>query len=66
IQAHFTRQGIRVWRDRAEQVWQTASAFSRERLQAALLQIFEADRALRDTRPDDRVVMEKLVLSLTG
>jgi len=23
IQAHFTRQGIRIWRDRAEQVGQT-------------------------------------------
>ncbi|MGH9611715.1 MAG: DNA polymerase III subunit delta [Bryobacteraceae bacterium] len=65
VQAHFTRQGIRIWRDRAEQVSQTASAFSQERLQSALKQIFEADRALRDTRPGDRIVMEKLVLSLT-
>jgi hypothetical protein len=28
--------------------------------------LFEADRALRDARPDDRVVMEELVLSLTS
>jgi len=28
--------------------------------------VFWADKALRDTRPDDRVVMEELVLSLTS
>lgn len=65
IQAHFTKQGIRMWRDRAEQVNQTVAAFPGEKLEQAIRSIFQADRALRDTRPDDRVVMEDLVFTLT-
>lgn len=66
VQAHFTRIGARIWRERAEQIFQTAAAFDRRRLEEALVRIFEADRALRDARPDDRVVMERLVFSLTA
>ena len=66
IQAHFTKQGIRMWRDRAEQVNQTVAAFPGEKLGRAIESVFRADRALRDTRPDDRVVMEELVFSLTS
>jgi len=65
IQAHFTRQGIRTWRDRAEQVNQTVAAFSKAKLEAAVDKVYQADRALRDARPDDRVIMEELVLDLT-
>jgi DNA polymerase-3 subunit delta len=66
IQAYFTKQGIRIWRDRAEQVSQTLAAFPGEKLPRAIEKLFWADKALRDTRPDDRVVMEDLVFSLTG
>ena len=66
IQAHFTKLGARMWPERARQVEQTAEAFSRERLEAAVRKLFEADRALRDARPDDRIVMEDLVLALTA
>ena len=66
IQAQFSRAGIRIWRDRAEQVYQTVSAFPGEKLGRAIEKIFWADKALRDARPDDRVVMEQLVLSLTN
>ena len=65
IQAYFTKQGFRIWRDRAEQVSQTMTAFTRPRLAQAIAKVYWADKALRDTRPDDRVVMEELVLSLT-
>ena len=65
IQTHFTRLGIRVWRDRADQIRQTVSAFSKERLAKAIAKVHWADKALRDARPDDRVVMEELVLTLT-
>ena len=65
IQAHFTKLGIRIWRDRAEQIRQTLQAFPREKLEIALKKLFEADRGLRDFRPDDRIVMEDLILSLT-
>ena len=66
IQAHFPKQGVRIWRDRAEQVQQTVSAFPNEKLARAIQKVYWADKALRDTRPDDRVVMEELVLSLTN
>jgi DNA polymerase-3 subunit delta len=66
IQAHFTKQGIRIWRDRAEQVHQTMTAFPSEKLASAIEKVFWADKALRDARPDDRVVMEELVFSLTS
>jgi DNA polymerase-3 subunit delta len=65
IQAKLSQQGIRIWRDRADQVYQTVGAFPGEKLGRAIEKIFWADKALRDTRPDDRVVMEELVLSLT-
>jgi len=29
------------------------------------VKLFEADRGLRDARPDDRIVMEDLILELT-
>lgn len=66
IQTYFTREGIRIWRDRAEQVHQTMSAFPNEKLSRAIEKIFWADKALRDARPDDRVVLEDLVFSLTA
>ncbi len=66
IQAYFTKQGIRIWRDRADQVQQTMSAFPKDKLNRAIEKVFRADCALRDARPDDRVVMEELVLSLTS
>jgi DNA polymerase-3 subunit delta len=66
IQTHFTKLGIRVWRDRAEQIYQTVTAFSAGRLARAIEKVSSADRALRDARPDDRVVMEELVFSLTA
>ena len=65
IQSHFTRLGVRMWGDRANQVQQTVSAFPQEKLSAAIEKVFWADKALRDTRPDDRVVMEELVFTLT-
>ena len=66
IQAWFSRQGTAMWRSRAEQVAQTASAFPATKLRHALIRIYETDRALRDLRPDDRVVMERFILELTS
>jgi DNA polymerase-3 subunit delta len=66
VQAYFTKQGTPMWRSRAEQVAQTAAAFSLEKLRSAAVKIFETDKALRDARPDDRTVMERFVFELTG
>jgi DNA polymerase-3 subunit delta len=66
VLAYFTKQGMRIWPERANQVCQTVEAFPKEKLQAGIQKVFWADSALRDARPDDRVVMEELVLSLTS
>ncbi len=66
IVGHFTKLGIRMWRDRAEQVAQTVSAFPRSKAEKAVKLLFGADRDLRDTRPDDRTVFENLILALTS
>jgi DNA polymerase-3 subunit delta len=65
ILAYFSKEGIRMWPDRANQVNQTVTAFSGEKLGRAIEKVFWADKALRDARPDDRVVLEELVFSLT-
>ncbi len=64
VQGHFTRLGVPMWGSRAEQVYQTVSKFSKPQLEHAMKLIFEADRGLRDARPDDRIVMEQFILQL--
>jgi DNA polymerase-3 subunit delta len=66
IQALFTRLGARVWPERARQIEQTVNAFSKEKLERAVGKLFAADRDLRDARPDDRIVMEEMILALTA
>jgi DNA polymerase III subunit delta len=64
VQGHFQRLGVPMWGSRAEQVYQTVSKFSQPQLERAMKLIFEADRGLRDARPDDRIVMEQFILQL--
>ena len=66
IQGHFSRLGVPMWGSRADQVYQTVTKFSKTQLENALRLIFQADRGLRDARPDDRIVMERFVLELTA
>jgi DNA polymerase-3 subunit delta len=66
MQSHFAKLGMQMWRSRAEQVLRTASVFTRAQLQRGIRQIFAADCALRDARPDDRVIMEDFIFRLTG
>ena len=66
IQSYFQRLGVPMWGSRAEQVQQTATRFDRAQLERALHLIFEADRGLRDTNPDDRIVMERFIFALTA
>lgn len=65
IQAHFNQIGARIWPDRARQIEQTVQAFPKAKLERAVVKLFEADRSLRDARPDDRIVMEEMILALT-
>ena len=66
IQAHFNKLGARMWPERARQIEQTMDAFSKERLEQAVERVFETDRGLRDVRPDDRILMEEIILALTA
>ena len=65
VQGHFQKLGVPMWPSRAEQVVQTMNGFSAAELRAALKRIARTDIALRDIRPDDRVVLEDLVVNLT-
>ena len=66
IQAHFNKLGARMWPERARQVEQTVAAFPRAKLEKAVEKVFQADKGLRDARPDDRIVMEEMILALTA
>ena len=65
VQSYFQRQGIPMWRARAEQVYNTSLKFPKDKLEAAITLVFQADRDLKGSRPDDRIVMEDFVLRLT-
>ncbi len=65
-QAFFSKLGVRMWRERAEQVIATAASFSKDRLAAALGVIYETDKKFREGYKDDRVIMETLVFALTA
>ncbi len=66
IQGHFSKSGVPMWGSRAEQVFQSATKFSKEQLERGLKLIFEADRDLRSARPDDRVIVEQFLIRLTA
>jgi len=66
IQGKLQAAGVRVWPSRVRQLLDVAGKFSRSELEGALLALYETDRDLRRERPDDRVLMETLVLRLTA
>jgi len=66
IQGHFSRLGVPMWGSRAEQISQTCAKFGKARIERALQLIFQADRGLRDARPDDRTIMELFILQLVA
>ncbi|MEO5923968.1 MAG: DNA polymerase III subunit delta [Bryobacteraceae bacterium] len=66
IQAHFTKLGARIWPARAQEIAGTVDAFPKAKLEKGIGRVFAADRDLRDARPDDRIVMEEMILALTA
>jgi DNA polymerase III subunit delta len=62
----FSKMGVRMWRERAEQIGATAAAFTAERLSKAIAMIYETDKKFREGYRDDRVIMETLVVGLTS
>ncbi|MBI5282127.1 MAG: DNA polymerase III subunit delta [Candidatus Solibacter usitatus] len=65
VQSFFQRQGVPMWRARAEQIYTASSRFPRETLEEGLQFVFRADRDMKSARVDDRIVMEDFVLRLT-
>ncbi len=65
IQSHFQKLGVAMWKSRADQVAETVAKLPRARLGRAIRQLYVADQAFREPRPDDRSVMENLVWKLT-
>lgn len=66
IQGHFQKMGVAMWPSRAEQILQTVNALSDTQIRSALKKMAEADRTLKDIRPDDKVIMEQFVMTLAG
>lgn len=66
LTSELSRRGVRIWPSRAQQLAGMAAQFSQKGLREALLALFEADRDLRRVRPDDRLILEQLVLRLTA
>jgi DNA polymerase-3 subunit delta len=65
-QTFFQSMGVRMWRDRAEQVVATAATFPRAGLSRAVELLYDTDKKFREGYKDDRLVMELLVLALTA
>ena len=66
VENHFRRQGVPMWRARAEQIWQVGSRLPKERLAEAIDLAFLADKGLKGARPDDRIILEDFVFRLTA
>lgn len=66
VATELGKHGVRVWPGRAQQLIGVARKFSVRDLEGALTALFEADRDLRRERPDDRLIMERLVVQLTA
>jgi DNA polymerase-3 subunit delta len=64
IQDYFQKMGARVWYKKAQEISQTAALFSPAQLKAAIANLYQADKGLRDARPDDRTIVEQFVLGL--
>jgi DNA polymerase-3 subunit delta len=62
----FQKMGVRMWRERAEQIVSTAGLFTAARLAQAIALIYETDKKFREGYKDDRTTMETLVFALTA
>lgn len=65
VQSFFQRQGVAMWRSRAEQIHLAGSRFSKDKLEQAIHLTFTTDKSMKGSRPDDRIVMEDFIIQLT-
>ena len=63
-QGHFAKMGVPMWPSKAEQIVQTSTSVSRAQIGNAIRRTAKADSALKDIRPDDRVVLEEYIVNL--
>jgi DNA polymerase-3 subunit delta len=66
VSSAFQKRSMRIWPARARQVLGMARQFTIDEIESALLELFKADRDLRRERPDDRIIVEHLVVRLTA
>ena len=66
IGAKLGPYGLKVWPARARQIAGIVEKFELHELRKALIALFEADRQLRSSQPDERLVVEMLVMKLTS
>jgi len=66
ISGVLQKYGMRIWPARARQIQDMARQFSTAQIERALVELFQADRDLRRERPDDRIIVEQLVVQLTS
>ncbi len=66
VSAQLSQHGARVWPSRARQLIDIAGQFSRDQLERALVALHQTDCDLRRERPEDRMIIEMLVLDLTA
>jgi len=66
VSGAFQKRGMRIWPARARQILDMARQFTIDELESALIELFKADRDLRRERPDDRIIVEQLVVRLTA
>ena len=66
VSGAFQKRGMRIWPARARQILGMARQFSLDEIESALIELFRADRDLRRERPDDRIIVEQLVVRLTA
>lgn len=66
ITSRLNELGFRMWATRSRQVSGIVARFDEQELREALIALFDADRSLRSTVPDQRLVVELLVMKLTG
>jgi DNA polymerase-3 subunit delta len=62
----FQSQGAPMWPARARQIVDVGQKFSRLELERALIALYHADRDLRRERPNDRLIIEQLVVGMTS
>ena len=64
--AYSAKLGARMGPGGGRRIEHTVEAVAKAKLERAMAKLFEASRSSCDARPDDRIVMEEMILALTA